>query len=120
MTGVLHCWRCGEGLDKLSLPLSRMDECPECFIHLHVCKMCSCYDPAVPKACREDDAEEVKEKERANFCDYFAPSQHAFDADVAAADRQARSKLDNLFGGDDADKKPDDDTPTNAADDLFK
>jgi hypothetical protein len=117
---VLHCWRCGAGLTALSLPLSRMDECPECTVSLHVCRMCSFYDPVVAKACREDDADEVKEKERPNFCDYFRPTPDAFDADVAAADAQARGQLDALFRGDDTATGDKSDTDPDAAEDLFK
>ena len=70
MTDVV-CWRCGTGLEQLSLPLSRLDECPECVVHLHVCRMCKNFDPAITKSCSEDDAEEVRDKQAANFCDYF-------------------------------------------------
>lgn len=128
MSEELHCWRCGADLGALSLPLSRTDECPDCGIYLHVCRMCVYIDPAVARACREDDAEEVKEKERPNFCDYFRPSAHAFDSDVAAADSNARTQLDALFGAGEA-SVPDagdeggdqaSDKPVNPADDLFK
>jgi hypothetical protein len=98
MTDELNCWRCGASLEKLSLPLSRLDECPDCGNYLHVCRMCSFYDPNVAKACREDDAEEVKEKERANFCDYFKPRVGAHDAAISAAEQKARGELDTLFG----------------------
>jgi hypothetical protein len=122
MAEPLHCWRCGADLSGLSLPLSRMDECPECVVYLHVCRMCVHFDSAAIRSCREDDAEEVKEKERANFCDYFKPSADAFDADMAGAANSARTQLGSLFGeasetddsaaGDGVAKKP--------ADDLFK
>lgn len=122
MTEALRCWRCGKGLEALSLPLSRMDECPDCAVHLHVCRMCVNFDPAVPTACREDAAEEVLEKERANFCDYFQPSSGAFDKDVAAADQQARDELQALFGdsGTPGAGGQSDDPALKAADDLFK
>ena len=65
--------------------------------------MCVHYDPAVTRQCREDDAEEVKEKERPNFCDYFRPSVDAFQSAAIDAETKARRQLDNLFGsGDDA------------------
>ena len=35
---------------------------------------------AVAKHCREPIAEEVKDKERANFCDYFKPRPGAYSA----------------------------------------
>ncbi|MGI9291480.1 MAG: hypothetical protein ACR2QG_09440 [Gammaproteobacteria bacterium] len=127
MTDELRCWRCGKGLEALSLPLSRLDECPDCTVHLHVCRMCVNFDPVVSRACREDAADEVLEKERANFCDYFQPSANAFDQDIASADQQARDQLSALFGdgGSSKDKSssdPDelDDSAGKAADDLFK
>lgn len=121
MADSLHCWRCGADLKDLSLPLSRLDECPECTVYIHVCRMCSHFDVAVSRACREDDAEEVQEKERANFCDYFTPSSQAFDTGIATADRKARTQLDGLFGGASRAADPDsDDEIGKVADDLFK
>ena len=41
----------------------------------------------------------MKDKERANFCDYFKPRPDAYvPADVAASSK-ARTDLDALFGG---------------------
>ena len=98
MSEEIVCWRCGASLSHLSLPLSRMDECVECRSPLHVCRLCIHYDPTVTRACREDDAEEVKEKERPNFCDWFKPAPQAHDPALSAADEKARSDLDALFG----------------------
>ena len=57
---------------------------------------------AVVNQCREDDAEEVRDKERVNFCEWFVPSENAFDpVGKAEADRAKRS-LDALFGDGDA------------------
>ncbi len=112
------CWRCGASLRELSLPLSRLDECPDCAVHLHVCRMCQFYAPAVTKACREDDAEEVRDKQAANFCDYFKVAPDAFDAELADADQAARQQLNSLFGGPD-DSGGDAGSTQQAADDLF-
>ncbi len=60
--------------------------------------MCQSYDPRLTKKCREDDAEEVKAKETANFCDYFRPRPGAFDAELAATEQKARDQFANLFG----------------------
>ena len=97
---ALNCYRCGASLSELSLPLSRLDECPSCSMYLHVCRMCVYFDPRVAKQCREDDADEVKEKERANFCDYFRPSTDAHDPRFNAAEAAARASLAGLFGED--------------------
>ena len=94
----LVCWKCGASLAALSLPLRRQDECKACGAELHVCRLCEFYDTAVAKSCREPVAEEVKDKTRANFCDYFRPRPDAFHAESGEADR-AKSDLEALFGG---------------------
>ncbi|MEM9401630.1 MAG: hypothetical protein AAGA44_03960 [Pseudomonadota bacterium] len=99
MTDTLLCYRCGESLAALSLPLSRRDTCPSCSISLHVCHMCRAYDPTVSDQCREDDAEHVRDKATANFCDWFVPSAGVFDAAGKQAADAASAQLDALFGG---------------------
>lgn len=95
----LVCWKCGASLAALSLPLQRLDECKQCAAELHVCKLCEFYSTAVAKHCREPIAEEVKDKERANFCDYFKPRPDAYSAAGQQAASQAKADLDALFGG---------------------
>jgi len=119
MSETLSCYRCGASLAKLSLPLSRRDECPECSAHVHVCRMCRYFDVSVPKKCREDDAEEVIDKEKVNFCEWFVPSPDAFDPLLAGQAAQARSALEALFGDESA-VKPDEDELASNAEDLFK
>jgi len=97
MSHSICCYRCGESLAALSLPFSRQDECPACHNYLHVCRMCRFFDAGVPRQCREDGAEDVKEKDRPNFCDWYKPSDSAFDADRKSVEDQARSALDALF-----------------------
>jgi hypothetical protein len=53
----------------------------------------------VAKHCRETIAEEVKDKERANFCDYFKPRPKAYSSAPTEAAAKARAELDSLFGG---------------------
>lgn len=125
MTEPLYCWRCGAPLAELSLPLSRRDECPKCRAELHVCRMCVHYAPRLLRRCDEDDAPDVRDKETANFCDYYRPSPTAFDAGTSAADAAARAELSKLFGDSGAEDsapksehKPDD--PLSDADALFK
>jgi hypothetical protein len=94
----LQCWRCGASLASLPLPLGRTEECPACRSSLHVCRLCQAWDRARPKQCREDDAEEVRDKERPNFCDWFKPRPGAFDAAGAAAESAAKTAAEALFG----------------------
>lgn len=97
MAHNICCYRCGGSLAALSLPFSRQDECPECSNYLHVCKMCTHYDPKVVRQCREDGAEDVTDKDRLNFCDWYVPTDSAFDQKRKAEEDQARSALDALF-----------------------
>lgn len=93
----LRCHHCGESLAALSLPLTRLDECPKCRAQLHVCKMCVRFAPRLPKGCTEEDAPDVRDKKAANFCDYFKPNPNAYDPAGLAAEQAARAALDALF-----------------------
>lgn len=95
--GDLVCWRCGESLSALTLPLRRLEVCPACQAELHVCKLCEFYDTSVAKSCREPVADEVRDKEHANFCDYFRPAVNAH-VDLSTARSSAASQLKALFG----------------------
>ncbi len=99
MAEELACWKCGESIDYLTLPIERLDACKACGAEIHVCKMCVDYDTSYAHHCREPIAEEVKDKERANFCDFFKPKPDAYVAhDTSEAD-ESLTKLDDLFGG---------------------
>ena len=98
MSAQLVCWKCGTPLVDLPLPLSRREECPSCRSDLHVCRLCEFYEPRVSKGCREPIAEEVKDKERANFCGYFQARRGAYRKAEDAAARKARDQLGALFG----------------------
>ncbi len=100
MSDNLACYRCGASLSGLSLPLSRRDQCPDCSADLHVCRMCESFDTRVPRQCREDGAEDVTEKERPNFCDWFKPTPAAFDPSRKAEADAAKDALAALFGDD--------------------
>ncbi len=94
----LVCWKCGAALGEVLLPMGRRGECPHCTADLHVCKMCEFYDTSYAKSCREPVADEVRDKERANFCGYFKPIPNAFKQNGSAEADQAKAKLAALFG----------------------
>jgi hypothetical protein len=97
-TTSLVCWKCGASLDGEPLPLARLAECRACHADLHVCRLCKFYAPGVANGCREPIAEEVKDKERANFCGYFQPRPDACGGAVADPAREVKTRLDALFG----------------------
>jgi hypothetical protein len=107
MTNLLVCWKCGTALADLPLPLSRLAECPKCRAYLHACRLCVSFDPRLARKCREQDAEEVADKEHANFCAYFKAKPDAYRPGGEARTQAARAKLDDLFGaGDKTNQKP--------------
>lgn len=81
--------------------------------------MCEFYDPQVPKKCTEDDAEEILEKERLNFCEWFVPGENAFDGKAAAEEARARNSLAALFG-DGEESELETDSALRDAENLFK
>jgi hypothetical protein len=98
MSHSLVCWKCGASLAELTLPLRRLDECPKCRAEQHVCRMCVDYDTRVAKHCREPTAEEVRDKQSANFCDHYKPRAGAYTPPDVAAIEKSRSELEKLFG----------------------
>lgn len=98
MPETYACWKCGNALADILLPLPRLAECPRCRAELHVCRMCTFFDPAAAQQCREPVADPITDRQRANFCGYYQIDPHAFSApsDEAA---ESRRRLDALFGG---------------------
>ena len=99
MSSELVCWKCGASLKAQPLPLGRRSECLACGAELHVCRLCRHFDTNKAKHCRELAAEEVQNKTRANFCDWFQPKAGAFNPS-SSSDTSPRNMLGSLFGGD--------------------
>ena len=59
--------------------------------------MCIYFDVGVTRQSREDGAEEVRDKDRLNFCDWFKPSESAFDASRKDEEDEAHSAAEDLF-----------------------
>ena len=76
------CYQCNEALLLEPLKdISRSEECPKCYASLRCCKMCRFYDSSAYNECSEPMAERITEKEKANFCGYFALSNESTKAD---------------------------------------
>ncbi|MCG8415791.1 MAG: hypothetical protein MI746_16370 [Pseudomonadales bacterium] len=94
----MQCWKCGKELKHLLLPFSRYEECNYCKADLHACVACKHYDPNVSDGCREDRADFILDKDKANFCDYFKVNTKAYKKQDNAEAKAARAKLAELFG----------------------
>ena len=97
MAHDVDCWKCGASLAALSLPFGRIERCKACGTDLHCCRQCTHYDRSAWQQCREQSVEEVREKDRANFCDHFKPVGGRFVGADAGVDA-ARAALESLFG----------------------
>lgn len=65
------CAACGHTIVPREY-VGRRDTCPECGAELRSCRQCSFRDPAAYNECSEPQAERVLDKDRANFCEYYA------------------------------------------------
>jgi hypothetical protein len=65
--------------------MGTLDLCPKCHADLHACRNCQFYDPGKQNQCAETQARLVRDKEAANYCDYFRPNPTL----LASADRPA-------------------------------
>lgn len=79
-----HCHKANTYQSKIGF----RDECLHCRSDLHVCKNCDFYDPKSYNECRETSADVVREKERANYCDFYIPRKGG----AGVTDEKARMK----------------------------
>jgi hypothetical protein len=98
MKKPLLCWRCGAAIKPEQRPISRLERCRACQADLHVCRLCRHYTVRMTGFCDHDHAEPPRERERANFCQYFKPRPGAFASGEAVIDQCARDGLEALFG----------------------
>lgn len=90
----MKCFYCGQAIEVIERVGFR-DVCADCDRPLHACLNCTFYDPAYSNECRETQARRVVDKDRANFCEYFAPATGP--RKTIAQPSDARAKLDALF-----------------------
>ena len=67
------CHQCGKKTPIAGKP-GRSDLCSGCGAPLRCCLNCRFYDEKAHHQCREPQAEWVRDKATANFCDEFVPS----------------------------------------------
>ncbi len=90
---TIQCHACGGEVELID-KVKRADSCEHCGADLHCCKNCTLFDPFVHNQCKESTTFWEPDKEKANFCTFFAPRPQR----VEVQDRQAAlSKLEALF-----------------------
>ena len=93
-----HCFKCGTEWTVNRQP-GRIETCERCGADLHVCLNCISYDPKVAYQCRDRRAEEVADKDRANFCEFFEMAKREWSGRAADSREDAsREKLKKLLG----------------------
>ena len=96
----IMCWKCKEPIAE-DLQIFRTTDCPHCGASLHSCVNCRFYQPGSNYDCHETVDEEVRDKEGANFCDYFSVNSNcSFSGSVLKveeAKKAAKNAFDSLF-----------------------
>ena len=93
----MRCFACGTDAElRAGERVGHRESCARCRADLHVCRNCRHHDPSLANECREPNAEPVRDRERANGCEWFAPAERAA-AGAAERARDARAALDALF-----------------------
>ena len=88
------CFKCGTVIELEKV--SRRDECPKCGTDIRVCLNCSFYAESKSNACEEPQAEIVKEKDRANYCDFFRFKEKTRDSG-APAQKSPKAEAERLW-----------------------
>jgi hypothetical protein len=90
------CFHCNEQLTvSAAAPVGFRDTCAKCHTDLHVCRNCEFYDEGAHHECRESSAEWVRDKERANRCEYFKLRTASSGSKAGSA--KTLAALDDLF-----------------------
>ena len=118
----LLCWSCGQSASEHPIPMSTYAECSSCNAQLHVCRMCGYWDSQIRTGCKEERAEEIRDREKANFCEWFLPQAAVpIVNEKAIKEKEARAQLQNLFSAnnEEAHLSSELEKPTQKLDDLF-
>lgn len=99
LNATMVCWKCSAATEvKPGERIGTRDECTRCGADLHSCRNCQFYDRSKSNQCSEPQAEWVRDKEAANYCDYFQPSSRAANRVAEPSSAQdAKKKFDSLF-----------------------
>ncbi len=90
------CKKCGKPIGQTQIV--RSSTCEFCGADLHSCVNCKFYAPGSHYDCHETIDELVKDKERANFCDYFSVNRSPTPGSGENKADSARNAFAALFG----------------------
>lgn len=92
------CHKCSAPLDiKVGHKAHRSDTCDSCNTDIKCCKNCVHYSLGAYNQCKENQAERVVDKERANFCDFFNMRGATASHNQQTLKQDQKAKLDDLF-----------------------
>jgi hypothetical protein len=91
---IIMCYFCGT---EYTERIYRNTVCPECGKDLKICLNCKFYEPGAHWDCRETVPEPVREKDRANFCDYFVYTLRRGGGSSVKKQEESRKRFDSLF-----------------------
>ncbi len=95
---MASCHHCGSQFPE-GMAVFRTSECPSYAYYIRVCRNCTHFAPGSHWDCRETVSDQVTDKERANFCDWFKLSTVSGDrSDAQKKVEQARRGFSSLFG----------------------
>lgn len=89
------CWKCGQPLGKVDY--GRETLCIGCGKPTRACRNCRLYTRSRPNDCAEPRAEDVRDKEKANFCDFFDPNPEPASDKPDTAQTDLLNAAENLF-----------------------
>jgi len=92
---VKTCFFCGKELD-IEGTVGRDETCPHCHRDLKCCLNCKLYDIS-SNYCREPQSEEIRDRERSNFCDFFIFRDKEIRGESVDKARKAKEEWEKLF-----------------------
>ena len=90
------CYFCRKELDIGEVRVGRDETCPHCRRDLRCCLNCALYDISSGH-CREPQSEEVWDRERSNFCEFFIFRDGEVDNKKADPVGRAKEEWEKLF-----------------------
>ncbi len=90
-----NCYNCGK---EFEVKVYRNTECSSCGKDAKVCLNCRFYSPGSHWDCSESIREAVREKDRANFCDFFELASNFTGNSGKNKEDKAKNAFNSLFG----------------------